>query len=75
MDNRIFDIYKNRLSKLGKEFGQIRFICIEYLCSFPKIDPYTMAKSLLSDGFKIVFDDSSISRQENEKKHRKVYTN
>lgn len=69
---RIFNIYKKDLEKLGKEHGQIRMNCIEYVCSFPKINPFKMAKTLKDDGYNILFDDSSISRTENEKKRRKV---
>lgn len=45
---------------------------IEYLCSFPSINPYKMAKSLKNSGYSVVFDDSSITKEENEKKRRKV---
>lgn len=69
---RIFNIYKKDLEKLGQEHGQIRMNCIEYVCSFPKINPFKMAKTLKDDGYSILFDDSSISRAENEKKRRKV---
>ena len=69
---RIFNLYKMDLEKLGKEHGQIRMICIEYVCSFPKINPFKMAKALKDSGYNVVFDDSSISRAENEKKKRKV---
>jgi hypothetical protein len=69
---RIFNLYKKDLEKLGKEHGQIRMICIEYVCSFPKINPFKMAKALKDSGYNVVFDDSSISRAENEKKKRKV---
>lgn len=69
---RMFNIYKNDLEKLSKDTNYVRFICIEYLCSFPKIGPYKMAASLSAEGIKIVYDDSSISRAENEKKERKV---
>ena len=72
---RIFNIYKKDLEKLGQEHGQIRMICIEYVCSFPKINPFKMAKTLKDDGYNILFDDSSISRTENEKKRRKVEKN
>ena len=37
---RMFNFYKKDLEKLGKEHGQIRMICIEYVCSFPKINPF-----------------------------------
>lgn len=69
---RMFNFYKKDLEKLGKEHGQIRMICIEYVCRFPKINPFKMAKTLKDDGYNILFDDSSISRAENEKKRRKV---
>lgn len=69
---RIFNLYKKDLEKLGKEHEQIRMICIEYVCSFPKINPFKMAKALKDSGYNVVFDDSSISRAENEKKKRKV---
>lgn len=69
---RIFDSYKKDLEKLGKEHGQIRMNCIEYVCSFPKINPFEMAKALKNSGYNVVFDDSSISKAENEKKRRKV---
>lgn len=67
---RIFNTYKNRIeNELGEK---VRFICIEYLCRFPKIDPYKMAATLTAEGVKILYDDSSISREENKKKERKV---
>lgn len=69
---RMFNIYKKDLEKLGKENGYIRMNVIEYVCSFPKINPFKMAKTLKDDGYNILFDDSSISRAENEKKRRKV---
>lgn len=69
---RIFNLYKKDLEKLGKEHGQIRMICVEYVCSFPKINPFKMAKALKDSGYNIVYDDSSITREENEKKKRKV---
>ena len=69
---RIFNLYKKDLEKLGKEHGQIRMIVIEYVCHFPKINPFKMAKALKDSGHNIVFDDSSISKAENEKKRRKV---
>lgn len=69
---RMFNIYKKDLEKLGKENGYIRMNVIEYVCSFPKINAFEMAKTLKDDGYNILFDDSSISRTENEKKRRKV---
>lgn len=73
---RIFNCYKNRLmnecmmNASGNE--NIRFNCIEYLCSFPKIDPFVMAASIVKEGITILYNDSSISREENRAKERKV---
>lgn len=69
---RMFNIYKKDLEKLGKENGYIRMNVIEYVCSFPKINPFKMAKTLKDDGYSILFDDSSISIAENERKRRKI---
>lgn len=69
---RMFNFYKKDLEKLGKEHGSLRMNVIEYVCSFSKINPFKMAKTLQNDGYTIFFDDSSISIAENEKKRRKV---
>ena len=69
---RIFNFYKKELEKLSEESGKIRMVCIEYVCSFPKINAYKMASTLLASGYNIVFDDSSISERENDKKRKKV---
>lgn len=67
---RIFNHYKNRLeNELSKS---IRFNCIEYLCSFLKIDPFKMAAAIVQDGYKILFDDSSISAEENKRKEKRL---
>lgn len=75
---RIFNHYKEILIKESQQVytlynGKIRFIVIEYLCKYSKIDPYRMAQSLKNDGYLIIFDDSSISRLENKIKYKKVY--
>lgn len=67
---RIFDYYKRDLIKTAEIARplnplEIRFNCIQYLCSFPGIDPVEMAASLQNDGFIILFDDSSISVKAN----------
>lgn len=69
-ENRVFNHYKNRLEK--ELSRKIRFNCVEYLCYFPKIDPFKMAAAIVQDGHKIVFDDSSISIDENKRKERKL---
>lgn len=71
----IFNKYKARLIKeRAATVGEnIRFAVIEDLCKYPRIDPYKMAKSLILDGFKIIFDDAAITRLENQIKYRKVY--
>lgn len=67
---RVFKHYKKRLE--DNTNGKVRFSVIEYLCSFPKIDPFVMAASIINDDITILYDDSSISNKENEAKQRKV---
>lgn len=65
---RIFGSYKRDLIRTAEISGkpqELRYNCIRYLCQFPGIDPVEMAASLQSDGFTILFDDSSISAKEN----------
>ena len=72
---RVFQAYKNRLTtevRDGSKTENIRFNVIEYLCSFPKIDPFVMAASIVKDGITILFDDTSISKKDNQAKERKV---
>lgn len=65
-ERRMFDHYKRRLiTECNNNLHGIRFNCVQYLCSFPGIDPVEMAASLQNDGFTILYDDSSISRREN----------
>lgn len=71
-ENRIFNYYKKDLEKLNERNNFLRFNVIEYVCSFPRIDPYKMAAVLSAEGKQIVYDDSSISKAENQKKERKV---
>ena len=71
-ENRIFNFYKKELEKLSREDGKIRMLCVEYVCSFPNINAYKMASVLLSAGYNIVYNDSSISERENDKKRKKV---
>ena len=71
-EKRMFEFYKNDLERLGKEGGWVRMNVVEYTCRFPGIDPYKMAASIVSDGFEVLFDDSSISQKENERKRKAV---
>ena len=71
-EKRIFDSYKNNLIKLHKQHEQIRFNVIQYVCHFPKINPFKMASGLMTENYNVVFDDSSISEHENEKLYKKV---
>ena len=70
----MFNFYKTRLIKECASVNPygIRFSCIQYLCSFPGIDPVEMAASLQNDGYNILFDDSSISHKENAANRAKV---
>lgn len=72
---RVFQVYKNRLTtevRNASKNEDIRFNVVEYLCSFPKIDPFVMAASIIKDGITILFDDTSISKNDNQAKERKV---
>ena len=60
-----FEHYKSRLIHEGHNPEGIRFNVIQYLCSFPGIDPVEMAASLQNDGYTILFNDSAISNREN----------
>lgn len=66
--SRMFETYKRdliRTAKISDRPQELRYNCIQYVCQFPGIDPAEMASSLQSDGFTILFDDSSISTREN----------
>lgn len=70
---RIFEHYKQDLIRLHRANRHLRMLTIEYVCRVPKIDPFYMAQSLVKDGYHVVFDDSSMSPGENERKRKKVY--
>ena len=66
--HRIFGSYKRcRIitAEISGRPQELRYNCIQYVCSFPSIDPTEMAASLQNDGFTILFDDSSISARAN----------
>lgn len=71
--DRLFGAYKLRLMRTAEITtpGKLRFVVIQYLCSFPAISPYKMAASLANDGLDILFDNSAISRAEREAERRK----
>lgn len=70
---RMFNGYKERIMSSDRPVkNTTRFNVIEHVCLCPKINPYEMAASILKDGWKINFDDSSISIEENDIKRRKV---
>lgn len=71
---RVFEHYKRRLIRIssGNTPNTLRFAVIEYLCYFPQINPVKMAVSLRREGIQLIFDDSSISKQENAAKEAAV---
>lgn len=72
---KTFEVYKKRLameSGIYRDDNSIRYIVIEYLCQFPGIDPVKMGAALMLDGYKIVFDDSSITATKNAQKRHYV---
>ena len=69
---RIFSHYMDRLTENGTA-KQVRMLTIEYLCLEPDIDPIKMAKEIVKSGIPVVFDDSTITKKQNEELRRKVY--
>ena len=72
----MFETYKRHLMADGAQPGKVkqwtRYNVIQYLCSFPKLDPDEMAAALIREGVEIRFDDSSISAADNAKHQRRV---
>ena len=58
--------------KPGEVKQWTRYNVVQYLCSFPKLDPDEMAAALMREGIEIRFDDSSISVADNAKHQRRV---
>lgn len=74
-EKRMFESYKRDLIRLHNTppvLDSLRFPCVEYVCRCPQIDPYKMAAALVSEGIKIIFDDSAISKAENKRKENKL---
>lgn len=71
---RIFETYYERIIKERYYPDRpIRYSVIEYLCSFPKINPVYMARRLANSGYEIAFDDTSISQSANNRKRMEVF--
>ena len=72
----MFETFKRYLMtddvRPGKVKQWIRYNVVQYLCSFPKLDPDEMAAALMREGVEIRFDDSSISAADNAKHQRRV---
>ena len=72
----MFEACKRHIMTDGAQPGKIkqwtRYCVVQYLCSFPKIDPDEMAAALIREGVDVRFDDSSISQRENAKHQRRV---
>jgi len=76
MKEAMFEAYKRRIMTDDAQPGKIkqwtRYNVVQYLCSFPKLDPDEMAAALIREGVEIRFDDSSISAADNAKHQRRV---
>ena len=72
----MFEACKRYIMTDGAQPGKIkqwtRYNVIQYLCSFPKLDPDEMAAALIREGIDVRFDDSSISQRENAAHERRV---
>lgn len=66
-ERRIFNHYKRDILQVanGRNEKTVRYNVIQYVCYWPKIDPVEMAAVIQNLGYEILFDDSSISAQEN----------
>lgn len=69
---RVFEHSKNKLVKTKNAYNQVRFIVVEYVCRWHLFNPYLMAADLISNGLNIVYDDTSISKEANMIKKKKV---
>lgn len=73
VDEQIFNAYKRDLLDLASHNeNTLRYIAIEYVTSFPKIDPIEMACCMLQNNIDVIFDDSTKTTKENEALYRKV---
>lgn len=72
---QIFDHYKSRLTEDIYNIGDkcVRYLTIQHVCSFPKINPDEMAAAIINDGWNVVFDNYCISQKENLKNQNRVY--
>lgn len=75
-NKQIFQAYKRRIMTEGLKPGEVkqstRYNVIQYLCSFPHLDPDEMAAAIIREGVTVAFDDSSISQRENAAHERRV---
>lgn len=70
---RLLDYYFRELERTGDSCNkQIRFICVEHQCRLSDIDPFKIVADLKQKGYTLVFDDASISHNENVQKYKKV---
>ena len=72
----MFEACKRHIMTDGAQPGKIkqwtRYNVVQYLCSFPGLDPDDMAAALIREGVEVRFDDSSISQRENAAHERRV---
>ena len=50
--------------------GWTRYGVIQYVCSFPNLDPVRMAAAIMREGIKVYFDNMNISDRENKAQER-----
>ena len=70
-DARVFTHYKRHLLALANG-KPLRWICVQYLCSFPGISPYEMGVELMAEGVKLIYNNTAISRAANRTEQQKV---
>lgn len=70
-DARIFSHYKRRLLALA-DGKPLRWVCVQYLCSFPRLSPYDMGAELMAEGVKLIYNNTAVSRAVNRAEQQKV---
>ena len=70
-DARIFSHYKRRLLALA-DGKPLRWVCVQYLCSFPGLSPYEMGAELMAEGVKLIYNNTAVSRAVNRAEQQKV---
>lgn len=59
----MFAHYKDYILKGDRVEHPIRFNVVQYVCSFPAIDPYEMAAAIVRGGYQIAYETRQLARK------------